>query len=176
MKKILLLLWLAHAHSASAQTLSGRVYDENTGAPLPGSAIYIPDLKSGTVTDTAGVYFLRNLPRSRFVVQVKLLGYFPVTQTVDLSHTAEVNFPMRISALETSEIVVTGSAFTSVTSGTSVPVVHLDPDELTNSGNLVDALAESPGLASIQTGDPWFILFTRRYRAGWGPTRRPAMG
>ena len=40
--------------------LSGMIVDNNN-APLEGVSIYIPDLKTGTITNKEGNYVLRNL-------------------------------------------------------------------------------------------------------------------
>lgn len=138
----------------SAQTLTGVVTDKTTGEKLPGVAVYIPDLKTGTITDVSGHYEIKNLPKSKFIVQVKLIGYTTITTTIDFSKTAEKNFVLDISAIETSEVVVTGSAFTSEHTQTSVPVVPIDKIQIRSVGspNIIAALAVTPGVSDISTG------------------------
>ena len=154
MKIILLPLLLACVVSSVAQSLTGRVLDADSQEPLPGATLYLPDLKTGATTDDQGQYRLYNLPRSQFLVQVKSLGYATKAVTIDLSKTTRFDFSLQVSALETSEIVVTGSAFTSDQSRNSVPVVPLENNSVSTagSGNLANALTAAPGVSTISTG------------------------
>ena len=63
--------------------LTGRVVDAATGEGLPGANIIFDDLKQGTAAGPDGAFSFNNLPRGRFTVQVRSLGYNTVTQTVD---------------------------------------------------------------------------------------------
>ena len=56
-----------------AQTLTGRVTDADTGAPLPFASVYVPATKSGAATNAEG-YFSVDLGRGRQVV-FSYLGY-----------------------------------------------------------------------------------------------------
>src|SRR5687768_14465362 len=154
MKILFIILMLCITSFLSAQTLTGFVSDKTTGEKLPGVAVYIPDLKTGAITDTAGHYEIKNLPKSTFIVQVKLISYTTVTTTIDFSKTTEKNFVLEISAIESPEVVITGSAFTSEHTQTSVPVVSINKIQITSVGsaNIVAALAITPGVSDISTG------------------------
>lgn len=60
---------------ASGGEISGRVYDGETGLPLPGAVVYIPELKLGTTSDTSGAFFLDGLPEGEYVLHVSMVGY-----------------------------------------------------------------------------------------------------
>ena len=66
-------------------TLSGTVTDALDGSPLPGVAVYLPELKIGAMTRDDGTYEIRNLPRKKTVVQVTYLGHQTIIETVDLA-------------------------------------------------------------------------------------------
>jgi iron complex outermembrane recepter protein len=140
--------------SSRAQTLSGKVTDSETKEALPGASVFITDLKTGAVTDVNGVYEIKNLPKSKFSVQVKSIGYTTINTTVDLSKTTQRDFAMHVAAIESPEVVVTGSAFSSEQNRSSVPVVPIDRLQVTTVGadNIVSALATTPGVSSINTG------------------------
>ncbi|MBK5286454.1 MAG: carboxypeptidase-like regulatory domain-containing protein, partial [Bacteroidia bacterium] len=138
-----------------AQSLSGTVEDKATGETLPGVAVYFPDLKTGAATDSKGHYEIKNLPKSKFIVQVKLIGYSTVTTTMDLSLITQKNFTLSVAAIETPEVVITGSAFTAEHSQTSVPVVPVDKIQMltVGTGNIISALSVTPGVSAIGTGE-----------------------
>ena len=141
--------------NVSAQTLSGRVFDSNTKESLPGVAVFISDLKTGSVTDHKGYYEIKNLPKSKFVINVKLIGFTTISTTVDLSKTTQKDFMLLVATIESPEAVVTGSAFTSEPTRTSVPVVPIEKLQITTigAGNIAKAIANTPGVSAISTGD-----------------------
>jgi iron complex outermembrane receptor protein len=155
-KYIALLALLLMAGTAWGQvTLTGTVVDKTTREPLPGATVFIADLKTGAVADVNGQYRIPNLPGRRFLVQVKFIGYTTLTETLDLAATAERDFELANSALEAMEIVVTGSAFTTDRDRSSMAVVAIDKRQLlaSTSGNLIAAIAKTPGISEITTGN-----------------------
>jgi iron complex outermembrane receptor protein len=153
--RILILLFLGSSIAAAGQDLNGKVMDAATKEALPGASVYIPDLKTGAVTDVNGHYTITNLPKSRFSVQVKSLGYVPVTVAVDLSRISKKDFLLTASAVEAAEVVVTGSAFSSEQSRSSAPVVPIDRQAITSTGagNIVSAIATTAGVSAVSTGE-----------------------
>jgi iron complex outermembrane recepter protein len=156
MKQTLIIVFVLCGIISHAQTLSGTVSDNATGEKLPGAAVYIPDLKTGAITDAKGHYEIKNLPKSKFLVQAKLIGYTTITTIIDFSVTTEKNFSLSVSAIESPEVVITGSAFTSEHTQNSAPVVPVEKVQLMSvgSGNIISALSVIPGVSSISTGAP----------------------
>jgi iron complex outermembrane recepter protein len=156
MKHIFIMAFLLCRIIIHAQMLSGTVSDKATGEKLPGAAVYIPDLKTGTVTDVKGYYEIKKLPLSKFIVQVKLIGYTTLTTTIDFSVTTQKSFSLSVSAIESPEVVITGSAFTSDHTQNSAPVVPVEKIQIMSAGagNIISALSITPGVSSISTGAP----------------------
>lgn len=79
LKHIFILLLAAITSSASAQTtqtISGKVFDEASRAPLTGAVIVLVGAAStGTVTDIDGNFFLAGVPIGRQSVKVSYTGY-----------------------------------------------------------------------------------------------------
>ncbi|MGB3545052.1 carboxypeptidase-like regulatory domain-containing protein, partial [Rubrivirga sp.] len=73
------------ASTVSAQTLSGRVPDAATGAPLPGAAVRV--LEAAAATDADGRFALRGLPADTATVVVSFVGYDTWRGFVDLRQT-----------------------------------------------------------------------------------------
>jgi iron complex outermembrane receptor protein len=158
------ILWIISFLSANASitindpnkkiTLQGKVTDKTTHETLPGATVFIPDLKTGTVTDQQGNFTIPNLPASTFMVQISFVGYQTLTQAVDLSKQREVNFELSNSPIEVSEVVVTGSAVASDIKRTSVSIATISSRDLRTipTTNLANSLALVPGVSAITTG------------------------
>jgi len=56
------LMLLAFRLSLNAATLRGRTKDSNNGKELPGSTVYIEELKKGVQSDGSGSFFIKNIP------------------------------------------------------------------------------------------------------------------
>src|SRR3546814_1995334 len=91
--------------SAYAQaTLSGTVTDADSGTPLAGASISIPDLARQTIAGETGSFTLEGLPPGNFTVQIGFLGYKTQAERVSLrgvvrseEHKSELQSLMRIS-------------------------------------------------------------------------------
>ena len=97
---------------AQAGTVTGRVTDANTGAPVPSAQVFIVDTQLGTLTGADGNYRIPNVSAGSRLVRVITLGYRSETLTVDLAagQTARVDFQLSVSAVALDEIIVTGTA------------------------------------------------------------------
>jgi TonB-linked SusC/RagA family outer membrane protein len=101
------------ASFALAQTASvtGQVVDADTGGPLPGANVIIPDLSIGAVTSPDGRYTIQDVPvrQAPYLVQASFAGYQQASQSVTLQQAgqaATANF--RLSpGVELREVIVT---------------------------------------------------------------------
>jgi iron complex outermembrane receptor protein len=139
---------------ATAPPLSGHVVDAATGEALPGANVIFTDLKQGAATGPDGSFGFPNLPRGRFTVQVRSLGYNTVTQTVDTGSGQPLEVKLTAAATEIGQVVVTGVSQATQLRRSPVPTTVVDRTRLnqTSSTNVVDAIAHTPGLAQITTG------------------------
>ncbi len=141
--------------AAAQTTLSGIVRDKDTGELLPGATVYFPDLKTGAATGPDGRYTIGNLPRRRFLVQVKFVGYRTHTETVDLNAVTAADFVLPPASIEAAEVVIIGSAFATDRHRSSIPVAAIDKIDLitTPSDNFVDAIVRTPGVSAVTSGN-----------------------
>lgn len=156
MKNIFFMMVVLHCTSIlHGQSLQGTIYDQTSGEPLPGVNIIITDLKQVTVSDTKGHYRFSELPKGRFLTNVRLLGYSSQSKMIDFPSEANVDFRLEPSIIEKNEVVVTGSAFTGENARMSTSVTPLDRLQITSlaPGNLTEAIATLPGVAAITTGN-----------------------
>jgi iron complex outermembrane receptor protein len=77
MKKLVLvgLCVLCSLHAWAQSSLSGRIYDVKTAAPLVGASVWIESLGKGAVTDTDGKFTLVRVPNGRQEIRVSYVGY-----------------------------------------------------------------------------------------------------
>jgi iron complex outermembrane recepter protein len=142
-------------HSTNAQNkLTGKITDKATGETIIGATIYFPDLKTGTATDTSGVYKIINLPKMTTLLQVGFVGYKTIIRKVDLSVTKTMDFAMEQAIAEINEVVVTGSSRSTEIKRNPVPMTTLDRKELQQNlnNNIIDAIAKLPGVSAVTTG------------------------
>ncbi|RKR81177.1 iron complex outermembrane receptor protein [Mucilaginibacter gracilis] len=136
-------------------TLTGIVTDKTDGSPLIGVTVTIPDLKNGTTTNNDGKYILNHVPKGIFLVQVRYIGYATINQKVDFTKTTTLNFQMQMSSIETGEVVITGVARATELKKSPIPIVAVSKqalDEHAGAGNVIDQIANLPGVSAVTTG------------------------
>lgn len=161
---IYILLCFAAASTAIAKTppgddvngaLTGTVTDKADGSTLPGVTVSIPDLRIGTSTNANGKYVLNHVPKGVYLVSFSFVGYTTVTQQVDFSKTSTLNIQLKISTIEASEVVVTGVSRATEIKRDPVPMVAVNKtyiDQHSASGNVIDEIANLPGVSAVTTG------------------------
>jgi len=134
--------------------LSGKISDKKTGEPMPGVSINFPDLRTGTFSGSDGIYKINELPQSKVLIRVSMIGYKLISEEIDLSVVSVKNFEMEESAVEINEIIVTGLSKASELLKIPTPVITVSPAQLIQSSatNIIDALSINPGISQITTG------------------------
>jgi outer membrane receptor protein involved in Fe transport len=83
---------LAPGAPAAAQetaTVSGRVTDRQSGAPVAGAAIAIGSGPARALTDSIGAYVLRDVPTGARIIRVTRIGYAEAVRSLDVRTGAE---------------------------------------------------------------------------------------
>jgi iron complex outermembrane receptor protein len=141
--------------AAGSGTLTGIITDKADGTPLIGVTVSIPDLKNGATTNNDGKYILNHVPKGVFLVQVRYIGYATINQKVDFGKTTTLNFQMQISSIETGEVVITGVARATELKKSPIPIIAISKealDERAGAGNVIDQIANLPGVSAVTTG------------------------
>ena len=98
------------ARAQDAGVLAGRVITEAGARPLPGVQIAVQDQAGkGAVTDASGRFRISGVTGSQVVLNVRMIGYRAITQTVTVGAT-NLQFAMTERPLELDQVVVTGTA------------------------------------------------------------------
>ena len=133
--------------------LSGKITDKTDGNALIGATIYIPDLKTGAVTDTSGHYKIENLPQTKVLMQVSFLGYKTIATTIDLKTTSAMDFKMEETVTEVGGVVITGTSNATEIKKNPISMVTIDRKAIdqNTSTNIIDAIANLPGVNAVTT-------------------------
>jgi iron complex outermembrane receptor protein len=161
--KLIGLLFIMLANTASAKkntepepgTLTGTVTDKKDGTPIIGATVSIPDLKTGTVTDADGKFALSHLSKGVYIVQVSYVGYSSVTKRVDFSKATVLNVQLQTSFIETGEVIITGVSRATELKHSPIPMAAVGKsfiDQRSAAGNVIDMIANLPGVSAVTTG------------------------
>lgn len=135
-------------------SLSGKIIDKETKEGMPGVSIYFSDLKTGTLSKGDGSYVIDNLPSSKVLIKVTMVGYTSITETIDLSVTTTQDFIMERSVTEVTEVVITGLSQATEQKRTPTPISVVSHEQLlqNSSSNIIDATTRTPGVSQISSG------------------------
>lgn len=144
----------SHNPESGKTSLSGIIREKGTNTTLPGVVLYIPDLKTGTISKEDGSYFIDNLPSKSILIQISLVGYKTVVETIDLKQFQKKDFELEVAVKEINEIVVTGHSQAEEKNKIPTPISSISQTQLlqNSSANIIDALATQPGISQITTG------------------------
>lgn len=151
---LFIMLFAAAGSSAAVRSsLSGRVTD-TAGAPLVGAIIELPDLHTGSVSDTDGHYTVPNLPAGRFLVSVRLLGFASQSVFLNLNGETVQDFRLSEAVLEQHEVIVTGTSAASEQRRSTTPIQTISARQMQEnaSTNVIDAITRLPGVQQLSTG------------------------
>lgn len=91
-------------------TITGRVVDSTSSAPISSASVTIVGTTRGTLTRPDGSFAMANVPAGSATVRVSRIGYAAVNKTTTVSSggTVTLNYELRPIAAFLSEIVTTG--------------------------------------------------------------------
>ncbi|MDQ3515390.1 MAG: SusC/RagA family TonB-linked outer membrane protein [Gemmatimonadota bacterium] len=103
-----LLLTASTTQAQQAGVVAGTVLGAG-GQPLPGAQIRVQGTELGTVTDASGRFRIAGLSAGQATIEVRRIGYRPVTQTVNVG-AMEIRVGLSEQSVSLDEVVVTGTA------------------------------------------------------------------
>jgi iron complex outermembrane receptor protein len=151
----LLVLYTLRSFAAqSANSLSGKVLDAATHSGLAGATVYLPGLKTGTVTRADGSFMLKDFPAGSYLVEVRYLGYKTLTQTLAIRGSVHHDFTLSAAVTEQDEVVVTALSAATDSKRSPMPIQSISSLQLRHKAytNIIDAIAKEPGVSEITTG------------------------
>lgn len=155
----ILILFLFHltvfaVDAPSKTSLSGKVTDKETGEPIIGAVIEIPDLKTGTGTDVSGNYKIDNLPSINTIIEISFVGYKTIIEKIDLAAITHKDYVLELSIAELNAVTVTGTSKAVELKRNPVSILAINHATLIQipSTNIIDAIANLPGINAVTTG------------------------
>ncbi len=97
---------------AATGTIRGKVTEASSGRGLADAQIQVVGTRVGGLSQASGDYVLTGVPVGARVVQIRRIGFQPVNRTVQVlaGGTATADAALSVSAINLSEVVVTGTA------------------------------------------------------------------
>jgi len=159
-KLLYILILLSAGTSAAANIttgngkITGKITDKATGLPIAGASVSIPDLSIGAIADSGGRYVLKQLPRGRYLIQVKAIGYAATNQSVDLSETSSLDFQLTASNYELADVVITALGNTTTKQRTPIPITVVTHNMILQGAwnTAIDEVASQPGINETTEG------------------------
>ena len=105
---ILLLCVLAHTLSSAQTTMKGKITSE--GQSLSGANIVLKNTKYATISDSMGVYSIKNIPSGNYEVLISYTGFKSQKKNISVTDTTEItlDFDLKDSHV-LDEVVITGT-------------------------------------------------------------------
>ena len=135
-------------------TIRGKITDAKNGEALQGASIYIPDAKTGAISNTNGEYTIKNIAPGYYLVEVSSIGYASIAVQLHITGNMQKDFALSPSVIENEGVTVTGVSTATKLRRTPTPVTIIRKSELTQvtATNLIDAISKTPGVSQITTG------------------------
>ncbi len=146
----------APALAQDTGSITGRVTDASSLAPLGEVQVYMPGTGLGGLTRQNGQFLILNVPAGTHEIRAERIGMAGATQqiTVTPGGTVTVNFALQAEALGLDEIVVTGAAGASRRREIGSTIEQIDvadvPSRPTQVGSMLQAAA--PGIDIMAGG------------------------
>ena len=100
------------AAQAATGTIRGKVTEASSGRGLSDAQIQVTGTRVGALSQPSGEYVLTGVPAGARVISIRRIGFQPVNKTVQVlgGSTQTVDAALSVSAINLSEVVVTGTA------------------------------------------------------------------
>lgn len=139
--------------SVSAQTGGGRiagvVIDDSGEEPLPGTTIFIEELKKGIATDEHGDFSFSDIPTGTYTLTVSFMGYRTQTRKVTVGNERGSKIIIRLKADSKSldEVVVMGKSEARKIREQAMPISVISMSQIQGTvNNVQDVLAKTAGI------------------------------
>jgi hypothetical protein len=69
------MIFISISNLLFASVVKGKIYDAKSSEELVGAAVYIKELKLGTVSGLDGSYFIKNVPKGNYTILCSYISY-----------------------------------------------------------------------------------------------------
>jgi predicted transport protein len=169
LQKLLLLLILLPVSIFAQEkvSVSGIITNSENGESVFGARIYFPELSTGAITNTYGLYSV-SIPKGNYKLEINALGMQKENRMIDFQRDTTLNIEMKLPAKEIEELVIQANRSENVKSA-NMGQMELQIEEIKKlpafmgEVDLVKTLQLLPGVSSATEGGQGF------YVRGGGP-------
>jgi iron complex outermembrane receptor protein len=132
----------------------GKITDAKNNAGLYGVSVYVADLKIGASTNADGQFEIYNISEGKHLVEISHIGYTTIAEQIDINGDTKKNYQLFQAVVENNAVIITGVGVATQLKKSPFQVSLLRKDELLQSTatNIIEALAKTPGVATLSTG------------------------
>jgi len=148
---VLLLLLVGCIIGQAQLQVSGHVFDINSQSMLEGANVYLPELRSGVVSNHQGLFTIEIPTNGITKVQFSHIGYQTILREID-AHNLEDTLLVALKpiSIQSEEVVISGiSAATQHDNAIRIELLKAKDIETSGSPNLMEAIAALPGVNII---------------------------
>jgi iron complex outermembrane receptor protein len=137
-----------------AQTLNGQVFNKETSKPIPFASIYLTELSTGTISDSAGFFSISNFPSSPTTLKISAIGFGTFTTAITYNATAVYAFYLEPKHVHLDEVIVsTPFGKLQGENVTNVESIRLNELNRIPTLSLSEAIANIPGVYQSSLGN-----------------------
>jgi len=133
--------------------VAGKISDE-TGNPLPGANIYIPELQIGISADKKGNYVISNVRPGKYKLQFSYIGY--ETRIFDLeiaNKNVIVDIELHECSFQSQEVVISGGRPSSQhENAIKIETINISNIQISGTPSLMESVSQLPGVSMISKG------------------------
>lgn len=93
------------SYAQTTTTITGKIIDAVTKAPIEGVSIHVATTRTGTITNVGGEFSIHAKPTD--ILNISYVGY--LAQTINISGRTTINIELETSFTESSQVVLVGS-------------------------------------------------------------------
>ena len=108
-KKVLFscLLFLITAGAIAQFTISGKIFNQENGKPLPGAHVSVNGTYLHTVSDVNGFYSFSGIKPGDLSIRVTYLGFETLVKQVDVDQDMKLNLMLKAISFMSEEVIIT---------------------------------------------------------------------
>ena len=135
-------------------SVSGKITGGKSHLGIAGATVSISDLNISAASDSLGRCHLKNIPPGYYLVKVFATGHATKIESMDIRGNMQKDFEMETSTIQLNEVVVTGVVTATNKRDAPVSITTMSYDQLlqNSSTNVIDAIAQAPGVSAITDG------------------------
>jgi outer membrane receptor for ferrienterochelin and colicins len=140
---------------AQTGTITGKVIDVHSQAPLLNTNVVLVGTKLGAATDVNGEFIINHVPSGDYKIKAMYIGYETAEKSITVKTGEEINvdFNLREDFFQTEQVVVTATRTQKLMEDVPVVTEIITRAEIEEKGaeDLSEILEDRPGI-SIETG------------------------